>query len=408
MRFIIIFKNKKAAYFHIKKGVYAIDISTVNHRCEQIDDVAMPRRKKFRVRSSQGLCSCNPLALFLIGVASITTFINVYFGILNKEMMPGVRNKNNSINLDVKLGLCRLKDARWPRVTRDRGLNAHVWCELCLKITLELCRYPLFPHAPTARDTIATTRIRRRSKLFGQRIFGFIEPPTSGFYRFELSASDVSELWLSADHRWENAKRIARVDRNITTGSSEGKSPTSGTQTSDKINLEQGRQYFLDIINLQSKQDGFLEVRWKRPQNDSFEVIDSNYLSFFLNETGVQDRGWIFDHKIPKCASCALLRNITWNEHFLLKQNLPYIDHAEISSVLPYCTYDPSYAVSGRKLKQWEAVRNDKITIHTYTKPLPNFKAVKDENGWHFELSKCQVEDIVAKYMFRLHESLPG
>ena len=372
---------------------------------DQSDNANMARRKKLRSKH----CSCNPLVIFLFGIASITTFVNVYFGIFNKEMAKSDLY-NKSINLDEKLGLCRLKEASWPRVKRSRGLHSHVWCELCLRTTADFCRYPLFPKAPSSRDTIDATKIRRRSKLFGQRIFGYIEPPTTGFYRFAISASDAAELWLSSDHHWQNATRIARVSgKNETTGKPRAGKFTAGSyHISDKLNLLQGKQYFVDILNIQAEEPGHLEVQWQRPRNDSFEIIDRTFLAFFLNETGVRDREWRFDHQIPECIACVEFRKRIWNKHFVVEQTALYLEHAEVASVLPPCVYSPSYVVPGRKLRQWQAVRSNEITVHTFVNPLPVFAAVKDPNAWHFELSKCQVEGIVAKYMFKLEKKLPG
>ena len=365
----------------------------------------MARRRKLRSNHGHGhdSCSCNPLALFLFGIASLTTFVNVYFGIISEETTKPMK-QNRSIYLDEQLGLCRLKDATWPRAKRVRGLNAHVWCELCLTSILDLCRYPMFPYAPTSRDTITSTRIKRRSKLFGQRVFGFLEPKTTGFYQFKLSASDSTELWLSSDNKLENAVPIARVIRNITKTSTHG----SRTQISEQINLKEGKQYFIDIINMQSQPDGYLEVRWKLPQNDSFEIINTRCLSLFLNQTNVEDNEWRFDSKIPECTVCKDKQNKSWNKHFLLEQYPKYLNHAEVANVLPYCSYKPSYVILGRNLKQWEAVRSDNITIHTYTNPLTEFNDVRDEDGWKFKVSECQVENIVVKYMHRLQNNLPG
>ena len=360
----------------------------------------MVRQRKYRSNHGYHLCSCNRLVLFLLGIALFTTFVNVYLGIINKETTKPVQ-QNRSVYSDEEYGLRRLNNATWPHVKKVRGLNAHAWFEMCLNSIIDLCHYPMFPYAPTSRITITSTRIKAQAKLFGQRVFGFLEPPTTGFYQFKLSASDSTEVWLSSDNKLENAAPIARVLRSIT------KLDPSRTQISEKINLTEGKQYFIDIINMQSQQDGYLELRWKLPQNDSFEIINTRCLSLFLNETNVEDNEWRFDSKIPECVVCQTKQNKTWNKHFLLER-LPYLNHAEVANVLPYCTYKPSYVIPGRKLKQWEAVNSARITIHTYTNPLTEFNGTKDHNGWKFEVSKVELENIVAKYIYRLHQNLPG
>ena len=309
--------------------------------------------------------------------------------------------QNRSVYFDEEHGLRPLNNTTLPSAKLYRGLNAHAWFEVCLKSILDLCHYPMFPYAPTSKITITSSRINTQAKLFGQRVFGFLEPPTTGFYQFKLSASDPTEVWLSSDNKLENAAPIARVIRKIS------KLDPSRTHISEHIKLTEGKQYFIDIINIQSKQDGYLELRWKPRQNDSFEIINTRYLSLFLNETDVEDNEWRFDSKIPECVVCQKKQYKRWNKHFLLER-LPYLNHAEVANVLPYCSYKPSYVKPGRKLKQWEAVKSARITIQTYTNPLTEFNGVKDLHGWKFEVSKAQLVNIVAKYIYRLHKNLPG
>ena len=220
----------------------------------------------------------------------------------------------------------------------NEGLNTHVWYDLCLKTLETLCRVPLFPNTPAAREiTTRTNLTRKKQSDFGQRLFGFLRPQESGFYRFAVSSDDSSEIWLSSNGNWQDSQLIARVgEKEIVASSPRDRFDLYSTQISDEIKLEQGKAYFIDILHVEAGGLNHLQVSWMRPNGKVFEILEGKFLSRFLADNYEGKENWLpkYDHRIPEPLSCTNIRKSTKNKYFSY-ENTPYIDFSDIGDVLP-------------------------------------------------------------------------
>ena len=101
---------------------------------------------------------------------------------------------------------------------------------------------------------------------YGQRIRGYICPPSTGDYTFWIASDDNSELWLSTDEYVQNKVKIASVS-GYTSSRAWTKYPS---QQSIPISLIAGAKYYIEAIHKEGTQGDNLAVGWQLP-NGTFE-----------------------------------------------------------------------------------------------------------------------------------------
>lgn len=99
------------------------------------------------------------------------------------------------------------------------------------------------------------------SVRFETRVRGFVYPPASGSYVFSIAGDDDSDLFLSKDADPANKKRIAFVKG--WTGAKDFKQ--FPTQKSAPVNLQAGKQYYIEAIHKQDDAGDHLSVAWSGP-----------------------------------------------------------------------------------------------------------------------------------------------
>jgi hypothetical protein len=212
-----------------------------------------------------------------------------------------------------------------------KGLNQHMWLDVCSPSIDFLCNVPLYPKAPNRRTIINATDFSWPSnEKYGERVFGFLRPPTTGSYVFAISSNNSSELWLSTDERSENSILIANVgekrqDDAWTHKYDYWKYPT---QISKGIELVADKKYYIEIIHVQGGFDNHFVVQWKTDSfGGNFSDIKEDYLLPYL----IDDNSG-YDVLIPNCKSC---NTLTKENPFLLENHLTYAEHDEFIKVLP-------------------------------------------------------------------------
>ena len=126
---------------------------------------------------------------------------------------------------------------------------------------------------------------------YGQRMLGYLVPPTSGEYQFWIAADDSAELSLSRDHVAENLQVIARapgwtnpLDWN-----------SNAAQASETILLEAGKAYAIQALMVENRGGDHLAVAWQGPGIDQ-AIIANEYLRLpvdFEAPSAVQNVTWI-------------------------------------------------------------------------------------------------------------------
>ena len=274
-----------------------------------------------------------------------------------------------------------------------RGVNVHIWRGLCCPKVNSLRQYPLFPTLPKQRLLRHTINSGPLGTWYGQRIMGYIHPLFTGNYTFHLNAHVFAEFWLSEKPNTKGVELMAKIaneNRKSSIAQPVG-------QTSREVYLEVGRKYFFDVLHVMNggmMRRDHVNVTWKVPGSEEFTEVSEKFLSPLLDEkspylipessteknkilreppsvidTEVNDADAGEDDEdyegmeIPK-------RKIKFSDEFSFyygedfdKENqynrtnfeqLPDISN-EILSVLPSCSYEPTYAKK-QTLKRFEGV----------------------------------------------------
>lgn len=117
---------------------------------------------------------------------------------------------------------------------------------------------------------------------FGARIIGYLHPPYTGFYHFNITGDDYCELWLSSDSLPDNRQLIAEVPG----WTYPGEWNKYEQQTSEEIYLETGNKYFIMGLQKEAYNDDHLAVAWDFNGNQR-TIIDGDYLSPWKIQSGI-------------------------------------------------------------------------------------------------------------------------
>ena len=138
------------------------------------------------------------------------------------------------------------------------GLKRETWSGLGGSSVSDLTgysRYPAFPDATAVAATAETAEATGDN--YGERLSGWIIPPTTGTYRFSLSSDDSSELWLSTNDSSANLTKRAEL---IGASSFRSYSAASGN-----IDLVAGQRYFIQILHKEGGGGDHLSLAWQTP-----------------------------------------------------------------------------------------------------------------------------------------------
>ncbi len=135
---------------------------------------------------------------------------------------------------------------------------------------------PNFPDSPDTAGRITSFETARNADdTFGQRIVGYIYPPTTGEYTFWISGDDETELWLSSDNQASGANLIA----NSPSWTGHRQWDRHASQQSVAINLTAGQPYYIEALAQEGGGGDHLSVAWQLPGSSEIEVIDGQYLA---------------------------------------------------------------------------------------------------------------------------------
>ena len=174
-------------------------------------------------------------------------------------------------------GAVASKDVELAIQPLTRGILREYWTNLPGNDVITLKSHPNFPDHPDGREQLDQFEAPSQwGKNYGQRLRGYLLPPTTGKYTFWISGGNgVSELFLSRNDQPENRRQIAF-------GESSG--PRSWTevrrQQSTPITLVAGRKYYVEALHKNDKGDDHLAVAWQAPGGER-EVIPGRHLSPF-------------------------------------------------------------------------------------------------------------------------------
>lgn len=162
-------------------------------------------------------------------------------------------------------------------------LAVQVWPNICGGKLQHLLNSPFFPRFFDESYFISQTRAALNKTNYGQRIFGFLQPPETGYYKFVLYSDDGSEFWFGSNGTFASLKLAASVASREKIGHASVGEIHFDSQISEDFLLEKENKYPLEIIHLQGTEADFVELHWIRPGKHFLEVVTSEYISHTAN-----------------------------------------------------------------------------------------------------------------------------
>jgi len=234
------------------------------------------------------------------------------------------------------------------RFERDIGLNVRIWRSVCGPNLANLRQSSFFPRYPDEAKFITTDlfQIEDDRADYGQQIYGYLHPATSGSYRFAIASDDSSELWLSPSENPQQKLMIASVFSVNESAAWTFKSQLDKypEQFSNDVQLRGGQRYYIEVIHKQGSGAGFAQVFWKLSNGTDFKVISSEYLSRYSNNSQVT----------AKKESAHTVLSEQYHREYKLKSNRTSRDYRKFYSLpliptdsyLPTCDYKTSFVLT--------------------------------------------------------------
>ncbi|MES2924794.1 MAG: PA14 domain-containing protein [Verrucomicrobiota bacterium] len=110
---------------------------------------------------------------------------------------------------------------------------------------------------------------------YGQRVSGYLVPPTTGNYTFWIASDDGGELWLSTNANPANKRKLASVTGSVNDTQWNGQA----SQQSVVIPLVAGQYYYIEALQKEGGGGDHLAVAWQGP-SIAQAVIPGAYLEY--------------------------------------------------------------------------------------------------------------------------------
>jgi hypothetical protein len=142
-------------------------------------------------------------------------------------------------------------------------LLREVWMDIQGGSVSDLVKFPKFiSDTPDSRNEITLFEAPSNiTEYYGQRIRGYVFPPTTGLYQFWIASNDASELWLSTDTDPANKKKICYATTWVAPRAWE----EQATQKSALIELQAGNAYYIEALMKERDGGDNLAVAWAGP-----------------------------------------------------------------------------------------------------------------------------------------------
>ena len=162
------------------------------------------------------------------------------------------------------------------------GLTHNIWTNLSNETTInDLTNAVGYPNGFSKTRLLTETQTEDNlGDSYGQRIHGYLHPPVTGTYKFRISGSNSTQLWLGSSEA-ENSKSLIAYNNNATDPNQWDKYPE---QESAEITLVSGQKYYFEILHKAGVGEDHLNVQWEISGSYYQTITDhfltpSNYLS---------------------------------------------------------------------------------------------------------------------------------
>lgn len=165
-----------------------------------------------------------------------------------------------------------------PTCERTRGsIIRETWTNLAGTTVQDLLNSPNYPNNPNNRVALTSFRINANmGDNYGDRVRGFIYPPTTGTYYFYVYGDDQTYLFLNKTGNTTTGKeRIAFVNG----WTNEGELTREPNQKSVAINLTAGQEYYIELLHKEGAGGDHFGVAWQLPNTTTPILISGNNMA---------------------------------------------------------------------------------------------------------------------------------
>ncbi|XP_056382862.1 N-acetyl-beta-glucosaminyl-glycoprotein 4-beta-N-acetylgalactosaminyltransferase 1 [Hyla sarda] len=301
-----------------------------------------------------------------------------------------------------------LTDTPLPWDEKYKGkVNLHVFEDWCGGSVLHLktnLHFPLYPHT---RTTVTKLAVSPKWKNYGLRIFGYVHPYKDGDFQFAVASEDNSEFWLGTEESPSSAQLIAYVGRVGSEWTAPGEFTKFSSQVSKPFRLMTSRRYYFELLHKQDDRGSdHVEVAWRLSlPGMKFEIVDSQYLSLYTDETPYKMNE--ISH-IPQTLSSAINHRLTREESIvdILRRDprdtfymTPMIEQSKVENVLVPCAYNPTYVVKDFPIARYQGLQFVYLTF-VYPNDFTRLTHMETENKCFYRESPVYLEKFgFYKYM---------
>ncbi|KAM3925616.1 beta-1,4-N-acetylgalactosaminyltransferase 3 [Leptodactylus fuscus] len=247
-------------------------------------------------------------------------------------------------------------------------VNLHIfedWCGSSIQQLRRNLHFPLYPHI---RITVSKLAITPQWTNYGLRIFGYLHPPADDEFQFAVSSDDNSEFWLSDDQSVTNLRLLCRVGPAGKQWSAPGEYGKFQEQISTPVRLSTSKRYYFELLHKQDHTGtDHVELAWRQSSVDSpFTLVDSQFLSLFSDDINLPLGNTSL---IPLTKASHHTEGSKEHPADILKEDprdniykVHLVSMNRVNSVLPSCTYKPSYLVEGYPLQRYQGLQFVRLT----------------------------------------------
>lgn len=305
---------------------------------------------------------------------------------LSKSQMFVYKNNTNSIDS-----------------SKIHYLNSHTWREICYTDLQNLLNYPLFPHLPSARESLDSLEILNINKMVGNRIFGYICLQETSKVQFSILSSGVNvQVWLSSSSLPSDAELLfaQQVGR-------------KREKFSKFVTFKRDQKYFIDIIIKTGDMPGKFILKWITETDKDFQRIGKLNLCPFVNDVAYNGDMVVLDYQVPKTTKMLSPRkkltelynpiNYKRSRMYLLS----FIPEEDTKYLFHQCKYEPSYVMKKKLKREFQGVWETHLTeIYPPDESNITYKLLSSDKGHIIFgnplLKKKSADDIVKEVMIAL------
>lgn len=199
---------------------------------------------------------------------------SIYLGaVYGRALLP------QEVTTNFNAGACCAGNTPPPtNCIRTRGsIIRETWTNIGGTVVADLLNNPNYPNNPNSRTALTQFRITANlADNYGDRVRGFIYPPTTGTYYFYVYGDDQTELYLNPTGNAPTGKqRIAFVNG----WTNEGELTRETTQKSVALNLTAGQEYYIELLHKEGSGGDHFGVAWQLPNTTSPILVSGNHLA---------------------------------------------------------------------------------------------------------------------------------